>query len=209
MSYLGNTPTTQNFVSGTDYFSGDGLTSVFTLSRIPASINDIQVFVNNVAQKPIESYTLSGTTLTFTSIPSGGTQNIYVRYLSVTTQQVVPSPGSVNVASIDVTGTGTGAVRVPVGTTIQRPGGVTGMIRYNTTTTQFEGNNGTAWSSIGGAALGGINGSTPNYIFFENDTTVTANYTITAGKNAMSAGPVTIADNITVTVPNGSVWTIV
>lgn len=46
---------------------------------------------------------------------------------------------------------GTGAVKVPVGTTGQQPTGVTGMLRFNSTTSSFEGFNGTAWSSIGGA----------------------------------------------------------
>jgi hypothetical protein len=43
----------------------------------------------------------------------------------------------------------------------------------------------------------------------ENDTTIAANYTITTGKNAMSAGPITISTGVTVTVPTGSVWTVV
>lgn len=46
-------------------------------------------------------------------------------------------------------------------------------------------------------------------IFFENDQVVTADYTITAGKNAMSAGDITINDGVLVTAPPGSVWTIV
>lgn len=46
-------------------------------------------------------------------------------------------------------------------------------------------------------------------IFFENDQVVTSNYTITAGKNAMSAGNITINDGVVVTTPDGSVWTIV
>jgi hypothetical protein len=46
-------------------------------------------------------------------------------------------------------------------------------------------------------------------IFFENDQVVTSNYTITAGKNAMSAGNITINDGVVVTTPTGSVWTIV
>ena len=46
-------------------------------------------------------------------------------------------------------------------------------------------------------------------IFFENDQIVTTDYTITAGKNAMTAGPITIAANTNVTIPDGSVWTIV
>lgn len=68
--------------------------------------------------------------------------------------------------------------------------------------------NGTSWvvaSSSGGGATGG--GS--NKAFYENDTNVTANYTITAGKNAMTAGPITINSGVTVTIPSGSVWTVV
>jgi hypothetical protein len=46
-------------------------------------------------------------------------------------------------------------------------------------------------------------------VFWENGTTVTADYTITTNKNAMSAGPITINDGVTVTVPTGSTWTVV
>jgi hypothetical protein len=44
--------------------------------------------------------------------------------------------------------------------------------------------------------------------FFENQQTINANYTITTGNNAMSAGPVTIANGVTVTIPAGSKWLI-
>lgn len=56
---------------------------------------------------------------------------------------------------------------------------------------------------------GGAKGGGTDAVFFENDQTVNTNYTITAGKNAMSAGPITIADGVTVTIPTGSTWTIV
>jgi hypothetical protein len=46
-------------------------------------------------------------------------------------------------------------------------------------------------------------------IFYENSTTVSADYTITSGKNAVSAGPITIASGVTVTVPSGSRWAVV
>lgn len=46
-------------------------------------------------------------------------------------------------------------------------------------------------------------------IFFENDQVVTSNYTVTAGKNAMSAGDITINSGVDVTLPSGSTWTIV
>ena len=50
---------------------------------------------------------------------------------------------------------------------------------------------------------------TPENPIYENLQTVTANYCITTGSNAMSAGPITIADGVIVTVPDGSAWTIV
>lgn len=95
---------------------------------------------------------------------------------------------------------------LPAGTVAQRDSSPqAGYIRFNTDFTSFEGYNGSAWGSIGAGAKGGGN----NQVFFENDQTVSADYTITSGKNAMSAGEVTIATGITVTVPSGSNWVIV
>ena len=96
------------------------------------------------------------------------------------------------------------AVRIASGTTAQRPTGAAGMIRYNSSLSQFEGY-GTAWGTIGG----GAKGSGSDQVFFENDQAVTTNYTITTNKNAMTAGPVTINSGITVTIPSGSSWSIV
>lgn len=45
--------------------------------------------------------------------------------------------------------------------------------------------------------------------FVENPVTIDSDYTLSTSYNAMTAGPVTIADGITVTVPDGSEWTIV
>jgi len=100
---------------------------------------------------------------------------------------------------------GTGALKIPAGTTAQQPTPVTGQIRYNTTNNLFEGYGASAWGSLGGGATGGAG----NQVFFENDQTVTTNYTIPSTKNAMSAGPVTINTGVSVTVSTGAVWTIV
>lgn len=48
-----------------------------------------------------------------------------------------------------------------------------------------------------------------NGLFWENRQEVTQNYTISASSNAGTFGPITINNGITVTIPDGSVWTIV
>jgi hypothetical protein len=52
-----------------DSFTGDGSTVAFTLSVTPADENNILVFVGNVHQNPDVAYTLSGSTITFSSAP--------------------------------------------------------------------------------------------------------------------------------------------
>lgn len=99
----------------------------------------------------------------------------------------------------------TGSAVIPTGTQAQRDGSPSaGFFRFNSDVTKFEGYNGSAWGSVGGGATGG--GS--DAVFIENDQTVTTNYTITAGRNAMTTGPITINSGITVTVPSGSNWVI-
>lgn len=51
-------------------------------------------------------------------------------------------------------GTNTNSMLLPVGTTAQRPTGVNGMIRYNSTTPGFEGFANGAWGAIGGNVIG-------------------------------------------------------
>lgn len=46
-------------------------------------------------------------------------------------------------------------------------------------------------------------------VIYENDQTISANYTIPTNKNAISAGPITIADGVEVTVSDGADWVIV
>ena len=72
------------------------------------------------------------------------------------------------------------------------------------TATSFAGD-GSALTGISAGATGG--GS--DEIFYENGQNVTTDYTITNGKNAMSAGPITIDSGVTVTVGSGETLTIV
>ena len=103
MSYIGSTPTTQSFISGTDSFNGTGSATNFTLTRSVNSTNDIQVVVNNVVQYP-PNYSVSGTTLTISPAPSSGTNNVYVRYLSTTLQSITIPGGSSVVGNFGLSG---------------------------------------------------------------------------------------------------------
>lgn len=100
----------------------------------------------------------------------------------------------------------TGASFNPVGTTAQRPTMPTnGYIRYNIDLLAFEGYSNGAWTSLGGGATGGGT----DHIFNLNGQTINSDYTIPVGQNAVTAGDVTIASGIIVTISSGSKWSIV
>jgi hypothetical protein len=80
MSYIGNTPISVAFL--TDTFSGNGSTTAFTMTVAPANTSSILVAVTGVVQDP-STYSVSGTTLTFSGAPPSGTSNISVRYLGI------------------------------------------------------------------------------------------------------------------------------
>lgn len=153
-----------------------------------------------------------------------------------------------NLLAVGYTAT-TGSAILPVGTTAERDGTPSsGYLRFNSTSSEFEGYNGTAWSSVGGATLSNDTSTSSNrYPLFAsatsgtastvytsnanllykpstgeftalelvasnglvvNSATVSANYTLAAGYNATSAGPVTVASGVSVTVSSGSRWVV-
>jgi hypothetical protein len=140
----------------------------------------------------------------FPRLPDEGLLCYIIRYFDVL------APSLINAVTINGTQTITGQktfnwIKLPVGTTGTRPTGETGLVRFNTDRNQFEGYNNTTWSGIGDQPVGGGT----NRVFFENDIVMTDNYTITSGKNAMSAGPITVNPGVILTVPAGSTYTIV
>lgn len=118
--------------------------------------------------------------------------------------------GTTTMGSVSISGnfdnTSTGYLDLPTGTTAQRPASPNaGMVRYNTDISQFEGYNGSSWQPIGGGAFGG--GS--DRVFLENDNAINSSYTLSNNRNAVSAGPVTIASGVNVVIPTGQSWVIV
>ena len=140
----------------------------------------------------------------FPRLPDEGLLCYIIRYFDVL------APSLINAVTINGTQTITGQktfdwIKLPVGTTATRPTGETGLVRFNTDSNQFEGYNNSAWAGIGDQPVGGGT----NRLFFENDQVMTTNYTITSGRNAMSAGPITVNPGVVLTIPAGSVYTIV
>ena len=114
-------------ISG-DQFTGNGSTTDFTLSNSITDENTTFVFMNGVYQEK-STYSISGTTLTFSTAPQNG---YTIEVMSFTT------------ISIDDGST------IQRGTTAQRPSSpIGGLTRWNTTTLKLEVWNGTAWYNIG------------------------------------------------------------
>ena len=151
MAYIGSTPSTQSFQPAVDYFSGDGTTYVFTLSRVVYNTTQVQVVVNNVIQNPGTAFSILNNTITFTSVPSAGSSNIYVYYTSQINAQAINSAAS---------------------------------------------------------ATGGATGGGTDTIFIQNSNTMNSPYTIPAGLNAHSIGPITVANSAVITLTNGSRWVV-
>tara|TARA_B100000085_G_scaffold259947_1_gene263099 strand:+ start:272 stop:688 length:417 start_codon:yes stop_codon:yes gene_type:complete len=111
---------------------------------------------------------------------------------------------------------GTSVLRIPAGTTAQQPTGVSpGTIRFNTDNDAAEiykaddGTGNPGWSPIsgGGPSLG------TDSIVRTNDNIIQENLSIgpSAGSeftNGMSAGPITIDTNYTVTIESGGAWSV-
>lgn len=81
---------------------------------------------------------------------------------------------------------GVAALQLPKGTTGQQPTGASGMLRFNTTTTQFEGYNGATWASVGGAAISNDTTTATNeYPLFAAATSGTALTVYTSNANLL------------------------
>ena len=99
MSYIGNPVNSTQFT--TDNFTGDGSTNIFTLSRVPASVTAIGVFVDGVKKVSYTGtdYTIDGNLLTLVSTPTAG-QKIEVVHYGITLTINQPADGTVTANSL-------------------------------------------------------------------------------------------------------------
>ena len=108
--------------------------------------------------------------------------------------------------------TSNGGLVFPTGTTLERPAEpIAGTVRYNETTGTLEIYS-NSWQDVGTGAGGGSGGGggAIGGVFYQNSNTITESFTSTAGENIVSGGPLILTDPlVTVTIANGSVWTVV
>ena len=181
-----------NVVDALNYFSGVLVSSAATITG--GSIDGTAIGGSTAAAGAFTTLAASGnTTLTGDLSVNGNTTLGNASGDTITLNAATATiPNNLNF-------NGTGTVRLPNGTTGQRPTPAAGMIRYNTTSGLFEGYT-TQWGGIGGASADGA--------VYENAQTISNNYTMTTNFNGESVGPITIASGVTVTIPSGSRYVI-
>ncbi len=99
MSYIGNQVTSVPHI--VDLYNGNGATTSFgTLSRAPAGVAAIAVFVDGSYQVPGIDFILNGSVITFTVAPATGVNNVAIHHLGNGTTTQVPSDGSVTAVKL-------------------------------------------------------------------------------------------------------------
>ena len=179
----------------------------FTLSNPGTNAQAHLVSVNGVVQKPnsgtspSEGFAIDGNDIIFASAPATGS-DFFILTLGNAISLSVPADNSVTsnkivdgtIVNADIADDTISEAKLDIHAA---PSGTSKVLGYTA--------NGMEWvESAAGATGGGT-----DKIFWENGQTVTTNYTITNGYNAMSAGPVTINNGIAVTIGTGENWTIV
>ena len=227
MPYIGNNLRSNNAYKTIDDVSSsfNGSLQTFALTvggsapvPFPKYETQLIISVGGVVQEPGTGFTLSGTNIVFGSAPASGESFFGVilaaaDYLNAggTFPDGTNSVPSITFSDDTDTGifrSGSGLVSIAANgvkvATFPTSAGSSGQVLST---------NGSGVLSFVDQSVGGAFGGCSDKLFMENGTTMTTNYTIGtefgATANALSAGPITINAGVTLTIPSGSVYTVV
>ena len=227
MPYIGNNLRSNNAYKTVDDVSSsfNGSTTTFALTvggsapvPFPKYETQLIISVGGVVQEPGTGFTLSGTNIVFGSAPASGESffGVILAAADYLNAGGTFPDGTTSVPSITFSDdTDTGIFRSGSGLVSISANGVK-VATFPTSA----GSNGQVLSTNGSGVLsfvdqsgGGAVGGGSDKLFMENGTTMTTNYTLGtefgATCNALSAGPITINAGVTLTIPSGSVYTVV
>nr|BAR25656.1 hypothetical protein [uncultured Mediterranean phage uvMED] len=162
---------------------------------------------NNAFEVGLGTFSSGGNSITRTTVLassnsgsavdlSAGTKEVFVNY-PAGKAVFLDASGDANFSGA-VNVTSTSAIKLPVGTTAQRPTPAQGQIRYNTTTSGFEGYNGSSWGSIGAEFAYTRTSATAT----SGQTTFSATYTVGYVDVYLNGAKLVVGTDVTAT--NGS-----
>ena len=227
MPYIGNNLRSNNDYKTVDDVSSsfNGSTTTFALTvggsapvPFPKYETQLIISVGGVVQEPGTGFTLSGTNIVFGSAPASD-ENFFGVILAaadyLNAGGTFPD-GTTSVPSITFSDDlDTGIFRSGSGLVSIAANGVkvATFLTSAGSSGQVLSTNGSGVLSFVDQSGGGAVGGGSDKLFMENGTTMTTNYTLGtefgATCNALSAGPITINAGVTLTIPSGSVYTVV
>ena len=200
MAYIGISPNFGNLSTQAGTGDGSDVTPIATLDYTVATSASIGVYLDGVRQVAGTDYTANGTTLTFTTAPPDLVK-IEVVFFGLSVDIGTPGDDTVGLNQLSATGTASSS------NFLRGDNSWTAVDALPTQTShsgKYLTTNGSAasWDTLDTDA------NTTTKGLYEHAHTISANYSITSGNNALTAGPITIDTGISVTIPTGSAWVI-
>jgi len=237
MSYIGNSPANVGNYQIIDNIASsfNGSTTSFALASggiaiTPAKTGQLVISVNGVVQQPDDTGTngfkVSSSNIVFSSPPTNG-DTFWGIYQGQEVDIGIPSDDSVDAVHIKSNAVTLAKIASQAvdednlyisnagtnGQFLSKQSGNNGGLTWADVDAlpSQSGNNGKYLTTNGSAASWAVldtDSNTTTKGLYEHAHTIAANYSITSGNNAMTAGPITINSGVSVTVPTGSTWVI-
>jgi len=199
MSYLGTQPdlyAPPDMIS--DTYTGNGSTTVYTLPTSVGNDASAMISIDGVRQHT-SAYSISSNILTFSAPPPNGAA-IEVIIIAIENVLQSVSNNTIGIPQLNVSDGSNGQALITNGAGVLNFGDVDALPSQATHSGKYlttDGNN-ASWDFDNLTA----------HPLYEHSNTISSNYSISTGNNALTAGPITINAGVSITVPTGSTWVI-